>query len=302
MLSHKWYRRVFRKPGRRRKSRGTGPAAATAERLEHRTLLAAAFAEFVDPNPSPDNGFGTEVVPLSTGNVVVTSPFDDAGGTDAGAVYLFNGATGELISTLTGSHDFDLVGRIDSQKNSVIPLTNGNFLIVSPRWSADNAAGVGAVTFASGVTGASGFVSQQNSLIGNSSGDRLGRNGAIIALPNGDYVVHNPTASSGGVEDVGSITHGDGDQGTTGVVSVANSLIGTRRGDAATQILVLANGDYVALRPGWDSPTVQDAGAVTRIDGDTGLTGHVDATNSLVGDQQNAFLAASVVPLGPARK
>ena len=46
----------------------------------------AAFAEFVDPNPAAGNQFGATVVALSTGNVVITSPFDDAGGVDAGAV------------------------------------------------------------------------------------------------------------------------------------------------------------------------------------------------------------------------
>ena len=297
MLSHEWYRRVFRNPMRRRKMGRVGPAAATVQCLENRTLLAAAFAEFVDPNPSADNGFGSEVIPLSTGNVVVTAPYDDAGGTDAGAVYLFNGATGELISTLTGSQDFDLIGRVDAEKNSVVALTNGNFLVVSPRWSNGNAAGVGAVTFGSGTTGVSGFVSQENSLIGNSAGDRLGRNGVIIPLPNGDYVVSNPNTSNGGVSDVGSITHGDGDNGTTGVVSVANSLVGTRRGDSASEILVLANGDYVVLRPSWDSPTVQDAGAVTRINGDTGLIGFVDATNSLVGPRTATFRGATLTEL-----
>ena len=79
--------------------------APTVEGLEDRTLLAAAFPEFVDPHPAAGNQFGDTVVALSTGNVVITSPFDDAGGTNAGAVYLFNGATGALISTLTGSAD-----------------------------------------------------------------------------------------------------------------------------------------------------------------------------------------------------
>ena len=38
------------------------------------TLWAAPFAEFVDPNPAAGNQFGNTVVPLSTGNVVVTAP------------------------------------------------------------------------------------------------------------------------------------------------------------------------------------------------------------------------------------
>jgi hypothetical protein len=40
---------------------------------------------------------------LLTGNVVITARNDDTGGEDAGAVYLFNGATGELITTMLGS-------------------------------------------------------------------------------------------------------------------------------------------------------------------------------------------------------
>ena len=78
------------------------------EPLERRLVFNAAFPEFVDPNPNPGNQFGNTVLPLSTGNVVITSPFDDAGGTDAGAAYLFNGATGALISTVTGSSDSTL--------------------------------------------------------------------------------------------------------------------------------------------------------------------------------------------------
>src|SRR5262245_16671992 len=77
------------------------------ERLEDRRVLVAPFAEFIDPHPSPDDGFGENIVPLSTGNVVITARLDDAGGQDAGAVYLFNGANGALISTLTGSHAND---------------------------------------------------------------------------------------------------------------------------------------------------------------------------------------------------
>src|SRR5262245_16932280 len=94
---------------------------------------AASFSEFVDPNPSPGNQFGATVVALSTGNVVVTSPFDDAGGADAGAVYLFNGSTGALISTLRGSTDGDNLG-----STGVTALSSGNYVIGSVNW--DNGA------------------------------------------------------------------------------------------------------------------------------------------------------------------
>ena len=97
--------RFPRVPGRKRRADRTAQLhrfGATSA-LEARLLLAANFAEFVDPHPAPGNQFGSQVVPLSTGNVVITSPYDDAGGTNAGAVYLFNGDTGALISTLKGS-------------------------------------------------------------------------------------------------------------------------------------------------------------------------------------------------------
>jgi len=81
--------------------------------------LNLSIAALVDPNPAPGNQFGTTVLVLSSGNVVVTSPFDDFGGTDAGAVYLFNGATGVLISTLRGSSASDFVGNKASGRKRI---------------------------------------------------------------------------------------------------------------------------------------------------------------------------------------
>src|SRR5687768_17217330 len=74
------------------------PAAHSIELLESRIAPAAAFSQFVDPHPSAGNQFGATVVALSTGNIVVTAPFDDIGALDAGAVYLFSGIDGHLIS------------------------------------------------------------------------------------------------------------------------------------------------------------------------------------------------------------
>src|SRR5829696_4989963 len=100
-----------------------------AEQLEERAVPAVAFPEFFDPHPAAGNQFGHTVLPLSTGNVVITSPFDDAGGTDAGAVYLFNGATGTLISTLVGSTANNNVG-----SGAVTALSNGNYVVRSFNW------------------------------------------------------------------------------------------------------------------------------------------------------------------------
>lgn len=64
------------------------------ESLEDRRVFAAGFAEFIDPHPDSGNEFGDSVVPLATGNVVITAPNDDAGGLNAGAVYLFYSTDG----------------------------------------------------------------------------------------------------------------------------------------------------------------------------------------------------------------
>src|SRR5262245_43811377 len=144
------------------------------EVLEDRTALSASFTEFIDPHPAPFNQFGQTVLPLSTGNVVITSPFDDAGGTDAGAVYLFNGATGALISTLLGSSPRDTIGEGSPGFEGVIALTNGNFVVVSRSWDNGAVQGAGAVTFGSGTSGVSGVVSAANSLVGSTALDHVG--------------------------------------------------------------------------------------------------------------------------------
>ena len=161
-------RRTFR--GARR-NRSRSPVRAIRSRrlsweaFEDR-IAPAGFTEFLDPDPAPGNQFGATVVALSTGNVVITSPDDNAGGTGAGAVYLFNGATGALISTLTGSHAGDNIG-----SGGVTALSNGNYVVSSPNWTNGAAANAGAVTWGSGTAGVSGAVSATNSLVGSTAND-----------------------------------------------------------------------------------------------------------------------------------
>src|SRR5258706_280880 len=181
------------------------------------TLQAATFSEFVDPNPAPGNQFGATVVALSTGNVVVTSPFDDAGGTDAGAVYLFNGSTGALISTLRGSTASDQIG------TSVTALSNGNYVVSSSSWDNGAVVNAGAAPWGSGTTGVSGVVSAANSLVGSTANDNVGSTG-VTALSNGNYVVASAVWDNGAVLNAGAVTWGSGTTGVTGVVSAVVPL------------------------------------------------------------------------------
>lgn len=254
--------------------------------LEER--IAPAFSEFVDPHPAPGNRFGACVVPLATGNVVVTSPFDDAGGTDAGAVYLFNGATGALISTLTGSHANDRIGITNNAGiySPVFALSNGNFVFLSSHWSNGSAVDAGAVTWGNGTTGISGVLSAANSLVGTSANEGVYSN--VIPLNNGNYVVVNNRWDNGSIVDAGAVTWGNGTNGVSGVVSAANSLIGTNTNDQIGYInLQLPNGNYVVQSPNWDNGSIVDAGAVTWGSGTAGVTGPITASNSLVGSSAN---------------
>ena len=177
--------------------------------------------EFTDPQKlNSGNGFGTSVLVLPSGNVAVTSPNDDAGGSNAGAVYLFNGMTGSLISTLRGSSASDQVG-----STGLVQLTNGNYVVRSTNWDSGTVADVGAVTWGSGVLGVSGSVSSSNSLVGSTLNDNVGFNG-VTALTNGNYVVRGTSWDSGAIANVGAVTWGNGTSGISGVVAASNSIVG----------------------------------------------------------------------------
>ncbi|QDT41429.1 hypothetical protein Pan241w_14900 [Gimesia alba] len=259
------------------------------EYLEDRTLLTAAFPEFIDPNPSADNGFGDTVVVLSTGNVVITSPYDDAGGTDAGAVYLFDGATRGLISILRGSTSGDKVG-----SDGVTVLSNGNYVVSSPYWDNGSIVNAGAVTFGDGNTGVSGIISAANSLVGTKNLDQVGR-GGVTALSNGNYVVNSTYWDNGTISNAGAVTFGNGITGVSGVVSAANSLVGTTGFESVfahhdVTVTALSNGNYVVSDPAWDNDMVKDVGAVTFGNGTTGITGVVTEENSLIGTTENDYV------------
>ena len=273
--------------------------------------------DLVDPNPDVGGAFGTSAVYLPSGNIVVTDPKDDAGGVDAGAVYLFNGSTGALISTLTGSHANDKVGSVsvnllpsqDYVRNeSVTVLANGNFVVRSSLWDNGNVVDAGAVTWGSGTTGIGGVVSASNSLVGTQSKDLfvdmfLG-DIFVTALPDGNYIVPSPNWDNGAIVDAGAITWGDGTKGVSGAISSAISLVGSTANDNvgstgvapfADGVTVLANGNYVVSSPRWDNGTVVDAGAITWGDGSKGIRGAVTSTNSLVGSKANDFVSITGV-------
>lgn len=249
-----------------------------------------AIAQLQDPNPNTGNQFGASILVLPSGNVVVTSPYDDAGGTDAGAVYLFNGFTGQLISTLTGFSPNDNIG-----SGGLVALTNGNYVVTSLSWDNGSATDAGAVTWGNGTTGVSGTVNSTNSFVGTLTNDRIG-SGGVTVLPNGCYIVCSPSSNTGSVTSTGAVTWGNGSTGVVGKVNSTNSLVGILLNDQVGSggVTVLANGNYVVKSPLWDN-SITDSGAVTWGNGATGISGAVNSLNSLVGAKASDQLGSGGV-------
>jgi hypothetical protein len=152
----------------------------------------------------------------------------------------------------------------------VTGLANGNYVVQSPSWNHQR----GAATWGDGTRGVTGPVGLTNSLVGTNFNDAIG--GSVTALANGNYVVRSPNWNG----NVGAATWGDGTRGVTGAVDATNSLVGSNPNDhVGGGVTALANGNYVVQSPSWNN----QRGAATWADGTVGITGAVDASNSLVG-------------------
>ncbi|PWC31560.1 MBG domain-containing protein, partial [Azospirillum sp. TSO22-1] len=169
---------------------------------------------------------GGSVRELSNGNyVVASSKWANGSVASAGAVTWGNGTAGvtgvvSSSNSLVGTRLNDNIG-----SGGVAALSNGNYVVVSAKWSNGSVTNAGAVTWGSGTSGVSGAVSAANSLVGLTQNDNVG-SGGVTALSNGHYVVASSQWSNGTLAGAGAATWGNGTAGITGAVSAANSLVG----------------------------------------------------------------------------
>src|SRR5262249_40644192 len=116
--------------------------------------------------------------------------------------------------------------------------------------------------------------------VGSNPDDQIGSNG-VTQLSNANYVIK----SSFWNDNRGAITWGNGSTGVSGIVSDANSLVGSNPYDSVGGFGVtsLNDGNYVVQSPFWNG----HRGAVTWGSGMTGQTldgsGLITMQNSLVG-------------------
>jgi filamentous hemagglutinin family protein len=190
--------------------------------------------------------------------------------------------------------------RTYASSNGVQALANGNYLVIDPMSNTSR----GSVTFGVGTSGLAGSVSSANSLVGSTSGDRVGS--GVTELSGSQYVVASPYWTNGSAFAAGAATLGSGSTGISGAVSPANSLVGSDSYERVGSGGVLAVGgmgsdqlrqNYLVLSPQWggrsgSATSTVAYGAVTWGSGSTGVTGAVSAANSLVGNAAGDYIGS----------
>jgi hypothetical protein len=190
-----------------------------------------------------------------------------SGGLEYTAIYDPQNTTGDLFGKTSNEYS----------QNLVVELSNGNILISAPSSTIGGVSSAGAVYL---YTSTGTLIS---TLSGSSANDSVGREG-ITVLTNDNYVVRSTVWDNGSATDAGAVTWGSGTSGISGVVSSANSLVGTITNDrVGNGVTALGNGNYVVRSDSWDNGTILNAGAVTWGNGTSGVAGAVSAINSLVG-------------------
>lgn len=226
---------------------------------------------------------GNNVRTLNNGNYVVLTPnFDNGSTINVGAVTWCNGSTGRTgtvsaANSLIGSSGLDQVGQ------SMLAMTNGNYLILSRNWDNGSITNAGAITWCNGTAGRTGVVSKLNSLVGAYTGDAVGSQNAL-SLSSGKYIVRCTGCDNAGLPDVGAVVVCNADGSTVGEISPSVALMGVSALDnIGTGMSTLSNGNVVIRSMNWDNGVNTDAGAVTWIDVNNPPLGYLSVANSLVG-------------------
>ena len=206
-----------------------------------------------------------------------------------GVVSASNSQIGKIAGDMIGS-------------GGITALDTGNDVVASPNYGSASLAtnpttGLGAVTFNPGNLSTTGVLSESSSLLGLVAGDMVG-SGGVTALGNGNYVVASPSfavsLSGTTYTSAGAVTWGNGASGTSGIITSANSLVGSHNNDRVGNLGVtaLSNGNYVVASGAWGNAQAQGGnaasfGAVTFGKGataDGGVSGIVSSANSLTGN------------------
>ena len=217
-----------------------------------------ASQELLDPNAAVDNQFGSRTTILANGNIVVVSPNDDSGASNAGAVHLYNPYTKTLIRSIYGDNVGDHLGA------RVTALANNNFVIASELDDVGGVTDAGSVMLINGATG----VQIGTTLSGDSGSDQLGSS-SVTALANNNFVIASALDDVGGVSFAGSVMLVNGATG----VQIGTTLSGDSANDffGSSGVTALANNNFVIASFLDDGGGVSNAGSVMLVNGATGV-------------------------------
>lgn len=248
----------------------------------------------LDPGPAlrgsqTGDRVGSRLEALANGHfVTATRTWRNGSQANAGAVTWVDGWTGLAAEV---APDNSLVGSLagDAIAEKLVVLPDSRYAVISPYWSSPTVYRAGAVTIGDGQGGRFGPLSVANSLTGGRANDLVGY-GGVTVLENGNLAVLSPRWSSDDALWAGAVTWMAADLPVVGPASSANSLVGGAFQDGSgMRLFALANGHLVAAAPGWDHGATADVGAITWIDGTSGLAGAISADNSLIGTNTGDF-------------
>jgi hypothetical protein len=221
-------------------------------------------------------GSAPNIVPLANGHYVVTRSrwASSAQTANQGAVTWGNGQAGGIPGPVSAANSITGAANNDGVNLSVTALTNGNFIVSAPSFSA----GRGAVTWMPGYQPLPAQIGDQNSLIG-PLGSEFG--GFVTGLLNGNFVIGSPLYStSPSITALGGWTWGDGQTATYGQADAANTVIGLNSNDALGNegITPLASGGFVAPARSFGT-----AGAICEYGGTGAISGGPNPDYCLMG-------------------
>lgn len=237
--------------------------------------------DLIDPTPGASDQFGTIVVQLLNGNIVVSDPNDSSIATNNGAVHLYSPLFSTPIASIYGDMANDYLGR-----TRITALSNSNYVIVSRLDDIGGIADAGSIRLVNGDTGV-----QISILTGDGASDLSGTK--IIDLGNNNYVISSPSDNVGGIAVAGSVRLMNGSTGA----QIGATLAGDVAGDALGHpgITVLSNYNYVVASAFDDEGGIVDAGSVRMFNGSTavqvGPTLAGDVTSDLLGLRGTTALA-----------
>lgn len=194
-------------------------------------------------------------------------------------------AVDPLTGTITRETAFTGTDAGDRIGQSVLVLNDKKIVMASSAYN-QNRGAVTVLDFAA----CKGEVTNANSLVGERPDDQVGLR--ITPLKNNTGAVVN---SYNWNNERGAVTFVDTRAPVTGYISSSNSLTGANSGDRVGNngVYALSNHHYVVVSSLWN----QHKGAVTWADGTKGITGLVNAANSLVGGRSGDQIGPELVEL-----